>query len=157
MAVSAALEIELPDEQTVRQAEDAVHRLNGLLSENSSGSAPVRLIGGNGKQDLVAVDLPEKADGIIVDVLAELAKGNAVTVVPVRAELTTQQAANILNVSCPYLIELLKEGKIPYRMVGNLHMIPLLDLLDYKRRVYASRRKIALKLTEEAQRIGLEY
>lgn len=89
--------------------------------------------------------------------LAELAKGNAVTVVPVRAELTTQQAANILNVSRSYLIGLLEKGKIPYRMVGNRRKIPLLDLLDYKGRVYADRRKIALKLTEEAQRIGLEY
>lgn len=157
MAVSAALEIELPDEQTVRQAEDAVHRLSGLLSENSSGSAPVRLIGSNGKQDLVAVDLPEKAVGIIVGVLAELAKGNAVTVVPVRAELTTQQAANVLNASLSYLIGLLEEDKIPYRMVGNRRKISLLDLLDYKRREYANRREIALKLTEEAQRIGLEY
>lgn len=156
MAVSAARGIELPDEQTVRQAEYAVQRLSVLLNGDSE-SAPVRLIGDNGKQDPIAVDLPEKAVGIIVDVLAELAKGNAVTVVPVRAELTTQQAANILNVSRPYLIGLLEEGKIPYRMAGNRRKVPLLELLDYKRLDYANRREIALKLTEEAQRIGLEY
>ena len=149
MAVSAARGIELPDEQTVRQAEYAVQRLSVLLNGDSSESAPVRLIGDNGKQDPIAVDLPEKAVGIIVDVLAELAKGNAITVVPVRAELTTQQAANILNVSRPYLIGLLEEGKIPYRRAGNRRKVPLLELLDYKRLDYANRREIALKLTEE--------
>ena len=119
MAALAAPELELPDEQTVKQAGEAVRYLNGLSGADSSGVASVRLVGDSSAQEPVKVDLPRKAVRIIIDVLAELAKGNAVTVVPVQAELTTQQAANILNVSRPYLVGLLDEGKIPYRMVGN--------------------------------------
>ena len=157
MAALAAPELELPDEQTVKQAGEAVRYLNGLSGADSSGVASVRLVGDSSAQEPVKVDLPRKAVRIIIDVLAELAKGNAVTVVPVRAELTTQQAANILNVSRPYLVGLLDEGKIPHRMVGNRRKVLLPDLLEYKRVDDAYRRDIARQLTEEAQRIGLEY
>jgi excisionase family DNA binding protein len=92
-----------------------------------------------------------------VDVLAELANGNAVTVAPVHAELTSQQAADLLNVSRPFLIKLLDDRVIPYRRVGNRRKILLNDLLDYRRRSETLRREIADELTREAQKIGLEY
>ena len=157
MAALAARELELPDEQTVKQAGEAVRYLNGLSGADSSGVASVRLVGDSSAQEPVKVDLPRKAVRIIIDVLAELAKGNAVTVVPVQAELTTQQAANILNVSRPYLVGLLDEGKIPHRMVGNRRRVPLPDLLEYKRVDDAYRATILDELTKEAERIGLEY
>ena len=157
MAALAARELELPDEQTAKQAGEAVRYLNGLSGVDLSGFASVRLVVDSNVQKTVKVDLPGKAVRIIIDVLVELSKGNAVTVVPVQAELTTQQAANILNVSRPYLVGLLDEGKIPYRMVGNRRRVPLPDLLEYKRVDDAYRLDIARQLTEEAQRIGLEY
>ena len=157
MATLAAPELELPDEQTVKQAGEAVRYLNGLSGADSSGVASVRLVGDSSAQEPIEVDLPRKAVRIIVDVLAELAKGNAVTVVPVQADLTTQQAANILNVSRPYLVGLLDEGKIPHRMVGNRRRVPLPDLLEYKRVDDAYRATILDELTKEAERIGLEY
>lgn len=157
MAALAAPELELPDEQTVKQAGEAVRYLNGLSGADSSGVASVRLVGDSSAQEPVKVDLPRKAVRIIIDVLAELAKGNAVTVVPVQADLTTQQAANILNVSRPYLVGLLDEGKIPHRMVGNRRRVLLPDLLEYKRVDDAYRATILDELTKEAERIGLEY
>ena len=157
MAALAARELELPDEQTAKQAGEAVRYLNGLPGVDLSGFGSVQLVVGSSVQEPVKVDLPRKAVRIIVDVLVELAKGNAVTVVPVRAELTTQQAADILNVSRPYLVGLLDKGKIPHRMVGNRRKVPLPDLLECKRVDDAYRRDIARQLTEEAQRIGLEY
>ena len=157
MAALAARELELPDEQTAKQAGEAVRCLNGLPGADSSGFASVRLVSDSSVQEPIKVDLPRKAIRIIIDVLVELAKGNAVTVVPVQAELTTQQAADILNVSRPYLVGLLDEGKIPHRMVGNRRKVPLPDLLECKRVDDAYRRDIARQLTEEAQRRGLEY
>lgn len=157
MAAPAARELELPDEQTAKQAGEAVRHLNGLSGADLSGFASVLLVGDGSAQEPIKVDLPRRAVRIIIDVLTELAKGNAVTVVPVRAELTTQQAADILNVSRPYLVGLLDEGKIPHRMVGNRRRVPLPDLLEYKRVDDAYRATILDELTKEAERIGLEY
>lgn len=101
------------------------------------------------------VVIPIVAFRFFVDVLAELANGNAVTVAPVHAELTTQQAADLLNVSRPYLIKLLDEERIPYRRVGNRRKVQLVDVLDYKRRDAARRKEILDELTREAEELGL--
>lgn len=93
----------------------------------------------------------------LIDVLAQVANGNAVTVAPVHADLTTQQAADLLNVSRPFLIKLLEDRRIPYRRVGNRRKVLLTDLLDYKRKDDEYRRSIADELTREAQDLGLDY
>ena len=77
--------------------------------------------------------------------------------VPVPAELTTQGAADILNVSRPYLIKLLDERKLPYRRVGNRRKVLLEHLLRYKQRDDEFRQGILDDLSREAQAIGLEY
>ena len=68
--------------------------------------------------------LPAAAARLLADMLTELARGNAVSLVPLNAELTTQQAANVLGVSRPYLIELLDQGAMAYRRVGNRRRNP---------------------------------
>ena len=94
---------------------------------------------------------------LLNDILAEMAKGRGVTLLPVRPELTTQQAADLLNVSRPYLIGLLEQGKIPFRLVGQHRRVRLDDLMAYRQKDDEARRRIADELTADAQELGMGY
>jgi excisionase family DNA binding protein len=151
--VTAALrELELPDETAAGQAAQAVADLNAFLRAHPTPTARVRLCSDDTETQVV---IPAVAFRFFVDVLAELANGNAVTVAPVHAELTTQQAADLMNVSRPYLIKLLDEGKLPFRRVGNRRKVQLVDVVDYKRRDDAQRQAVLDELTREAEDLGL--
>jgi excisionase family DNA binding protein len=101
------------------------------------------------------VELPHSVFEVLVRVVHEMARGNAVRILPVHAELTTQQAAELLNVSRPFLVGLLEAGEIPFRKVGSHRRVRLDDLLVYKDR-RDRERKIALnELASESQKLGL--
>ena len=86
-----------------------------------------------------------------------MAKGNAVTLIPVNAELTTQQGADPLNVSRPFLIEQLENGIIPYRKVGTHRRILFNDLLAYKQTMNHKRLDVLGALSAIDQELGLGY
>jgi excisionase family DNA binding protein len=86
-----------------------------------------------------------------------MASGNAVTIVPVHAELTTQQAAELLNVSRPFMVKLLEEGRMPFRLVGTRRRVRFEDLARFRQRDDEERSKVMDELTAEAQRLGLDY
>jgi excisionase family DNA binding protein len=148
-------QLTVPDEATTAQAAEAVALLERFLRQHPDVSeASVSLAADDTDTTLT---IPGHALRLLVDILAQIANGNAVTVAPVHAELTTQQAADLLNVSRPYLIKLLDQRKIPHRRVGNRRRILLSDLIAYKRIDDAERRTIADELTAEAQNLGLDY
>jgi excisionase family DNA binding protein len=148
-------QLTVPDEATANCAAEAVDILERFLREHPTSDATSVSLTADGSD--TTLQIPGQALHLLVDILAQIAKGNAVTVAPVHAELTTQQAADILNVSRPYLVKVLEERKLPYRRVGNRRRVLLADLLAYKRIDNAHRRAIADELTSEAQRLGLDY
>lgn len=103
------------------------------------------------------VELPTSALRLLVDILAELADGNAVKVVPVHAELTTQEAADLLNVSRPHLVKLLEEGALPFHWAGKHRRVRFSDLMQFKAaRDLASEQAMA-ELARQAQEWGMGY
>jgi excisionase family DNA binding protein len=109
------------------------------------------------KDGSVVNTLPEGAVRLLLQVLEEMAAGNTVAILPLQKELTTQEAAEILNVSRPYLVSLLEKGEIPFRKVGTHRRVILNDLLYYKKQDQESRRRVLDELTEEAQELDMGY
>jgi excisionase family DNA binding protein len=101
------------------------------------------------KGETRSVELPTSVVRLIVDVLAEIGQGNAVSIIPIHAELTTQEAADLLNVSRPYFVQLLEKKEIHRRVRYE-------DVMAYKNRIDSERRKALDELAALSQEMGLE-
>jgi excisionase family DNA binding protein len=143
-----------PTEADARQARESLQQISHFLTFGMSDLS-IRIQ--NDEQIDAEVTLPASALRLLKDILAEMAQGRAVALLPVKAELTTQQAADLLNVSRPYLIGLLEDRKIPFRLVGQHRRVRLDDLLAYKRKDDEDRRRVADELAADAQELGMGY
>ncbi|MEV7966833.1 helix-turn-helix domain-containing protein [Sphaerisporangium sp. NPDC088356] len=130
----------------------AVRRIKDYLMRYPEQST-IQVAGEHGGEDPLI--LPREAVSLLAFILAQAAEGRGVTVIPSQAELTTQQAADMLNVSRPYLIKLLEAGEIPFRLIGKHRRITYEDLQEYKRRDDAGRRAAADRLAALGQELGI--
>jgi len=148
---------ELLDIDTVppNQAESLVaEKLSQVLADQlAHGESPTVILAGGepGAQEA----LPMTAARLLVKILSEIAKGNAVTVVPLKPELTTQEASELLNVSRPHLIKLLERGEMPFHKVGTHRRIRLADVLAYKRKALEERKAVLREMVALNQEMGL--
>ncbi len=146
--------LKIPSKETAEEAKTALRALSAMQPGRArSRTVQVRPDGGRS----TSVTVPREAFQLFLEILGQMANGNAVTIVPVHAELTTQQAADLLNVSRPHLVGLLDEGKIPFRMVGAHRRVKAADLIAYQQRDEAERKKVLDELTAEAKKHGLGY
>ena len=151
--IRTLLEPVAPSEEDSRLALDSSRRLAALVAPELPTELMLQV--GNGKAE--PVSLPVAALPFITRLLAELGQGHAVALLPVETELSTSQAAALLNVSRPFLIGLLEQRQIPCRKVGKHRRVLLRDVLAFKRRHEADRLAALAELQAQAQELDMGY
>jgi len=143
-----------PTDQDAEAAQLAIDAVRPLVSQRRPTT--IRLRAPDAANE-VEVTLPSAALHLLIRVLTHMANGHAVTVMPIQAELTTQQAADLIGVSRPYLVRLLEEGKIPFHKVGTHRRVRAVDVIQYKARRRGDNKRLPDELTREAEELGLGY
>ncbi|TQV70747.1 helix-turn-helix domain-containing protein [Exilibacterium tricleocarpae] len=144
--------VHLPTPAEVEQAKVSSRTLSKYTNVER---VQLSLRGCNGESDDLV--LPGHVLQILLDVLSEMSKGNAVSLIPHHQELSTQEAASLLNVSRPFLVGLLEKGEIPFRKVGAHRRVLLNDVLAYKERCDCQRAEVLDELTAFSQENDLGY
>jgi excisionase family DNA binding protein len=142
-----------PTEEVSALAADASRRLFRVIGSNQKETCVVRF---ESAPDEPLV-LPAAAVRLLGALLAELAKGNAVTLMPHHAELTTQEAADLLNVSRPFLVGLLEGGQLPHHKVGTHRRVRFADLMTYKRQRDAESEAALRELASLSRDMKIDY
>ena len=150
---SPTTEVLVPTDQDTQLARASSRVLAPLLGDGQPLSSRVHLSTGGAHP--TEIDLPQPIVRLLLGALNEMAAGHAVTLLPVTAELTTQQAAELLRVSRPSLIKMLDAGKLPYRKVGAHRRVRYEDALRYVQNERARRARVMEELVAETERLGL--
>jgi excisionase family DNA binding protein len=131
-------------------AKAAAEKLQAVAAANQDVNVVVR------EMSDIIVPLPARAVQLILQLLLAMKDRTPVSIIPYNAELTTQQAADYLNVSRPYLISVIDSGDLPHRMVGRHRRIKFADLLAYEEKTRARRREAIADMVAEAKRLNLD-
>jgi len=142
----------VPSPADIEQAKASAGKLRDMAAKKA-GTPKYTLTDNRG----TTVELSESAFKILMEALRAMAAGNAIMLAPIEAEVTTQQAAELLNVSRPYLVNLLESGEIPFRTVGRYRRIKYQDILDYQGRRSKRRTQAMDELVAQAQELDMGY
>jgi excisionase family DNA binding protein len=150
MPAAASATPTVPSEDDVKLAKET----KKILALRLSSNMPLDLREMSMPQEL-PIRIPAPAGYLLVQILDEMSRGNAVKLLPIHAELTTQEAADLLNVSRPTLIQLLNEGKIEFHKVGTHRRVPFKSALAYKRQIDEERKAVLAELVAYDQELGI--
>ena len=153
---SAVLETIL-DEQEADLARTAQRCLMAALDNSRSARIVLSSSDAAGAQDLPAIELPPKALRLIADLLGQMARRQPVALFPQELELTTQDAAQILNVSRPFVVKEMEAGRLPHRKVGRHRRIRLEDVVAYQQATRSTSQRALQALADQAQELDLGY
>lgn len=109
------------------------------------------------KKTMTSAKLPSSVLRLLVEILTEMGEGNAISLVPVHKELSTQVAADLLGVSRPYFVQLVEDGKIPFHKVGKHRRVFAKDVLNFKEKINKAREKSLNKLSKQTQKLNMGY
>jgi excisionase family DNA binding protein len=144
----------LPTERESNLARES-GRVLSLRMSSKSDANQICIVDEKGEQK--SVTIPSSAYRLLIDILSEMSMGNAVNVTPIHAVLTTQEAANILNVSRPFFVKLIENGQIPFHKTGSHRRVYYKDLLEYKAKIDSERHRVLDQLSLEAQELNMGY
>lgn len=152
---TTALSITEPlPEAEIKAAVQSLHDLTAFLSMQLDTQ---RIDFFDQENNAHAINLPTSALRLLLDILGELALGNAVKIVPIHAELTTQEAADLLNVSRPHLVKLLETGELPFHKTGRHRRVLFSDLMPFKQRRDKTSQEAMDALAQQAQELRMGY
>ncbi|WP_229208756.1 helix-turn-helix domain-containing protein [Dyadobacter luticola] len=143
---------ERPTKREQKMASESVIKFTSAISRRKSDSVNVRI---QESEELFAI--PRKALEFLSLILSLMAEGKAISLIPSASELSTQQAADLLNVSRPHIVKLLEQGVIPFKKAGSHRRILLEDLMKYAGQLKETREQSFKFLAEQAQDLNLGY
>jgi excisionase family DNA binding protein len=140
----------IPSEDDTKLSQESSRILTTYLS---SKLHQIEVVEADGNKHQATI--PATAYRLLVDALTQMAQGNAVSLVPIHAELTTQEAADLLNVSRPFLIKQIELGKIPHHKIGKHRRIQFNDLMVYKNQIDLATSQALDEMVAISQELGL--
>ena len=146
--------VQAENPEQLRQAQDSFRQIKQLLAEvedfPEAAHVCVRVPGAE-----VEVPLPASLMQQLAEMLRHLAEGNAVAIVPLNSTLTTQQAADLLNVSRPFLVKMLEDGQIPFTRTGSHRRVTYRDLLAFQAQQNRNAEAALQELADQAQQLDI--
>ncbi len=142
----------VPTPEDVQLAKESTRKFAALSTKDKEDAHYVL----TDKQSNVELKISKAMFEAFIELMKEMADGKAIMLIPVDAELTTQEAADMLNVSRPYVVKLLDEGQIPSRTVGRYRRVRFEDLLKYQQEMEARRQAALNEMAAQTQELELE-
>ncbi|MEZ9130088.1 helix-turn-helix domain-containing protein [Vibrio splendidus] len=144
----------LPSAEEMALAKLGSQELSAVIEINGEAQR-INVVDKSGKTHEVTI--PTSALNMMIEMLTQLGQGNSVSITPIHAELTTQEGADMLNMSRPTFIKLLDSGDIPFSRTGNRRKVAYTDLMEYKNCLEENRLAALAELSALDQEMDMGY